>query len=929
MIILKPFELLLSAVFNLAVNCTGHYGASLLLMSLVITLLTTPIYLLADKWSADEKRIQDAMKPEIDSIKAVYSGQKQFYLIQTTHRIHHYKFFYPLRSMLGILFQIPFFFAAYNVLSSYSGYAGVAWGRIVDLGMPDNLLFGINFLPILMTFFNIISSFYYTKSFKLKDNKQQIILALVFLLLLYDSPSALLIYWTSNNFLSLIKNMILGKKLLPAKLSSLKVTKKAITSPSILFFLFDIYFFVIIWVLSNTQIFKYIALLQSALLFAFLFVKFIKNKKSLLEINILLSIFAYFLAVCIYLFGRNMLSYWIRAVLLEVVLLFVVISIYTKECIAVEKKRLIIFQAVLISLYLFVCLPLQIYFSNKSDFSVQFGSLLVHNLLLFVIAFIVFLVFSVLNRKNRLPNVLCIFVILLSLCYSNLFKFDAGLLSGFTFQKQDAINIHSLSFYLKDVIIILLIYLLSVWFVKKYSKYLNVVLILLCLMSTYTITSSSLKNKDKSLVTKKDILNNSKQELQKIPLSRSGKNLMIVVADMMNGDYVDRYFEENPDKKEVFSGFINFTDCIPITSATLNAVPSIYDGKNFSPQQMNDNDLEWKEEQVLAMKNFYGKLMSNEYNCFNINKHSRDQLTESEVIQIKNSEKGSYTNICSLDYITTFLEKNPTLKIDNSGDIFLLSILPFYNMMPYSCKKVIYDNGNWNNPKVQIQNMISSTLLDLSFLDLLSESYDIQDNNENNMFLWWTDFTHDPYGIKSDGTFPKNVFELSGDSAYNHTKVFLDKIGSFITYLKTENIYDNTFFVIISDHGNLTRNNDLCSKGYTQLPPSVPYKQHLSRAHSALLYKNFESEGELENNTSQVQSSDLYLILDEYLYKENYAFSSMLKSQEEQNRTRLYKFCDTDSNDYYQLKRFAYYNYKITGPMNDPKSWEYIGYEKE
>jgi len=109
---------------------------------------------------------------------------------------------------MGIIFQIPFFFAAYNVLSHFTGYNNVSFGAIKNLSEPDGILFGINILPLIMTLLNILSSFYYTKSFKIKDNTQQFVLAGVFLLLLYDSPAALLLYWTCNNFLSLIKSFI-------------------------------------------------------------------------------------------------------------------------------------------------------------------------------------------------------------------------------------------------------------------------------------------------------------------------------------------------------------------------------------------------------------------------------------------------------------------------------------------------------------------------------------------------------------------------------------------------------------------------------------------------------------------------------------------------------------------------------------------------
>ena len=54
--ILYPIELLLSSVFSAAYKITGHYGYALIIMSICITIITTPIYLLADYWKIKKKQ---------------------------------------------------------------------------------------------------------------------------------------------------------------------------------------------------------------------------------------------------------------------------------------------------------------------------------------------------------------------------------------------------------------------------------------------------------------------------------------------------------------------------------------------------------------------------------------------------------------------------------------------------------------------------------------------------------------------------------------------------------------------------------------------------------------------------------------------------------------------------------------------------------
>ena len=59
-----------------------------------------------------------------------------------------------------------------------------------------------------MTVINIISGFIYSGKGNAKDKIKLILIALVFLVLLYDSPAGLVFYWTLNNIFSLCKNAV-------------------------------------------------------------------------------------------------------------------------------------------------------------------------------------------------------------------------------------------------------------------------------------------------------------------------------------------------------------------------------------------------------------------------------------------------------------------------------------------------------------------------------------------------------------------------------------------------------------------------------------------------------------------------------------------------------------------------------------------------
>lgn len=180
--LLTPFTFLISVIFEQAWILTGNYGISLIIVSFCITAGTAPLYVLADKWKNSETSLKNTMFDDLESIKTHYSGNKRFYLTKAAHRIYGYTPWHSLRTSFGLLIQIPFFFAAYEVLSHFKGYSGVSFLFVTDLASPDGLLGGINLLPFIMTIINLLSAFYYSNSISIKRNQSLIIMSLAFLI---------------------------------------------------------------------------------------------------------------------------------------------------------------------------------------------------------------------------------------------------------------------------------------------------------------------------------------------------------------------------------------------------------------------------------------------------------------------------------------------------------------------------------------------------------------------------------------------------------------------------------------------------------------------------------------------------------------------------------------------------------------------------
>jgi len=207
-----PLEFLLRLLLEYLYSLTNSYGIAIVLLSLLVNLLLIPFYLLSEKWQATEQNTQLKMHDKVMEIKGAYRGYERHALLRTLYRQHDYNPAYALKSVAGLLVQIPFFIAAYQLLLNSHNLNGESFAFIPDLASPDKLInfseVSINILPFVMTFITLASAYVYGLGKDSKSTLQQYIIASVFLFALYSASSALLIYWTASNIFNLLKNLV-------------------------------------------------------------------------------------------------------------------------------------------------------------------------------------------------------------------------------------------------------------------------------------------------------------------------------------------------------------------------------------------------------------------------------------------------------------------------------------------------------------------------------------------------------------------------------------------------------------------------------------------------------------------------------------------------------------------------------------------------
>ena len=210
-LLIGPLKLLFEVIFAVALKVIENPGLSIIVLSLAMNVLVLPLYRRADAIQIEARDTENKLKDVVSHIKKTFSGDERMMILQTYYRQNNYNPLSVLSGSISLLLEIPFFMAAYQFLSGVDAFSGAAFGPIKDLSAPDGLIaigsFTINLLPIIMTLVNVISSSLYLKGFPLKTKIQLYGMAGFFLVFLYNSPAALVFYWTLNNLFSLVKTL--------------------------------------------------------------------------------------------------------------------------------------------------------------------------------------------------------------------------------------------------------------------------------------------------------------------------------------------------------------------------------------------------------------------------------------------------------------------------------------------------------------------------------------------------------------------------------------------------------------------------------------------------------------------------------------------------------------------------------------------------
>lgn len=823
-IIIYPLTQIIELVFSFGNRIAGNTGAAILGVSLAVSLLTLPLYIVAERWQQVERDVQKRMRPWVTHIKSAFTSDEQYMMLSTYYRLNHYHPIMSLRSAFGLLVQIPFFTAAYSCLSNMSALHNQHFLFIRDLGAPDALFslssLTINVLPITMTLINIVSGFLYTRGLSLRDKIQTYALALVFVIILYDSPAGLVMYWTMNNVFSLIKNIFYKIK------NPLKV----------------------LYILSCSLVTVFIGFL--------LFGHKLSTKRTLLVCAVFSLV--YFAP----LFPR--VARWL-------------IDHPLKELCSNARLRFALFAGSTLSLFLLtgLLIPLLLVASSPMEFSGIDG---LGSPLIFIrnscmqaaglfIAWPSLIYFLYRNKMQTLISFALSLLLVLSLGNSFLFHGNYGTLSTLlVFTESPSVDSSMgaiiINLLVMAVLCVAVTFIITLRKTRLLSWFLIIVSCSLVLVSVLQISTIRNEYKDYERLAQTD--GTDKKISPIFHLSKTGRNVVLLYLDCAQNRFVTPIFEESPEMYDVFSGFTLYSNTVSFNAHTLIGAAPIFGGYEYTPEGMNkrvSDKLVDKQNEALTL---LSRIFTEQADDFSAVVTDPVWANYSWIPDLSIFKDYPAVTACNTDnaYLGAWYKEHEGVFDANITSTVLKRNVLWYSIfkiVPLALRPAVYNDGKYWATNTNLAD-VNAFLAGYSVLDYLPELTDFNAETENVFISIANNTTHDAMFLQAPDYVPvtevtdRGTSIFKDDALYHSNAASLKRVGDWLTYLKDNGVYDNTRIVIVADHGAVSREDGFVwDDKFESIKPG--------RYHPLLMMKDFNESGKLVTDTSFMTNADVPVML--------------------------------------------------------------------
>ncbi|MFC2705424.1 MAG: hypothetical protein ACFN02_05635 [Olsenella profusa] len=326
-------------------------------------------------------------------------------------------------------------------------------------------------------------------------------------------------------------------------------------------------------------------------------------------------------------------------------------------------------------------------------------------------------------------------------------------------------------------------------------------------------------------------------------LSKTGKNVVVLMLDRGMGEYVPYIMNEKPELKEQFVGFTYYPNTISFGAFTNFGVPALLGGYEYTPVEMNRRTTErLQDKHDEALKVMPAIFDQSGYDVTVCDPPYAGYQWESDL-----SIYSSYPNIHAYNTMGYFTGMAPEGQQMTGAhcDLFRLALA---RVVPLPCRQPLYRSGvtytygvdpSCRGVPLDVSVASGQTVSDNALVadggtDAFLRSYyalnhlvsmtHIGSSTTGSFLMMANDTTHEPMILQEPSYTPSQHVDNSAYEAENHDRftvngerlicensdqymhyqtnvATLAQVGRWLDYLREQGVYDNTRIIICADHG--------------------------------------------------------------------------------------------------------------------------------
>ncbi len=304
-----------------------------------------------------------------------------------------------------------------------------------------------------------------------------------------------------------------------------------------------------------------------------------------------------------------------------------------------------------------------------------------------------------------------------------------------------------------------------------------------------------------------------------LKLSKTEKNVIVMMIDRSIGAYIPYMLEEKPELADSFSGFTYYPNTVSTGTETINASAALFGGYEYAMAESNKRDtvlLRDKQNEALKLmptlfgqKDYHATLIN--LPCANLEGFQTGRVIFNDMkfcdtYHVNNGEYANYMND----------KERSCLSLEQQKRNFFFYSL--FRSFPLFAQEALYDNGDYLS--MTSNSMKAHFIHCMIFLRLMPELTEVTDNGHGELIMIETDASHEntllnPPDYETDSSVrlyksenrtlaDGRTMDLSNrveEGHYDANMAAFLRIGEWLDHLKELGVYDNTRIIITADHG--------------------------------------------------------------------------------------------------------------------------------